>query len=245
VFSISGTPRVLVNSRSPGAIQIFGSDNNSVEVDVALREESYLDWNVAQTGDSIAVSCQPRAGAFVFPGGLSLEGARADFSVKVPRQAVLDLRNRFGEIKVIGVKGSSINAESSVGSIAISDFEGTTQVTTRTGLLSLENVKGKISARNQAGSINYSGNPFFGDSSFNTKVGNIDITLAGDLNLKIDASSKVGVVSIDPSVNGTQDQSEQYGIGSRIHYTVGSGACRLFLETITGTISIHKSPLQR
>jgi len=245
-FNVNGVPRVVISSRSPGSIEISRSNKESeIEADVILKEESYLEWNITQNGDVIAGICRPKMGVLEFPGGFSLQGARADFILKVPKQTILDLTNRFGEITVRGVEGPSISAESSVGSIRISDFEGTANVRTKTGLLSLENLKGRVSARNSAGSITYSGSLSLGDSSFSTKVGNIEITLGGDLNLKIDASSRVGRVTVDPSIKEAQFQSEQYGIGNRIYCTIGTGALRLFSETLTGTISIQHSTLQK
>lgn len=234
-----------MNNRSPGAIEISRSENESeVSVDIVLKEAGYLDWSVSQNGDLIAVTCKSRTGVFEFPGGFSLPGARFDAKIKVPKQSILDLANRWGEISVIGVEGTSINAESNVGSIHIAGFDGTTDARTKTGLVNLENVSGRISARNSAGSISYTGR-VSGDSSFTTKVGNIDITLFGELDLRIDASSRVGSVSIDPSIKQAQLQSEMYGISNHVSSTIGSGTFKLFSETLTGTTSIRHSPLKK
>ena len=60
-FNVSGIPRVIVNNRLPGSIEISGTGSESeVSVDLILHEAQYLDWSITQNGDLIAVSANQR-----------------------------------------------------------------------------------------------------------------------------------------------------------------------------------------
>ena len=240
-FKVGEFPRVVVNNRASGSIEISSSpQQDEVIVDLRLKNGGYIAWNVQQSGNLITIDCRLKSGVLEFPGGFSLQGARADVLLKVPKQVTLDLSNRFGEISVAGVDGTTLSAESSAGNINVRGYSGTTNIKTKSGLIILERVDGKISARNHAGSINISGSIGSGESILSTRIGNIEATLIGDFDLRIDALSRVGHVSLDPALRGGQFQTEQYTIGNRITSMIGNGMCRLYLETMTGSISIHR-----
>ena len=240
-FIVDEFPRIVINNRASGSIEIdASSQHNEINVDFRLKNEEYVEWNASQSGNLITIDCRLKSGVLEFPGGFSLQGARADVLLKAPKQVNLDISNRFGEILVVGVDGTTLSAESSAGSIDVRGFSGTCNVRTKSGLIRLERVDGKINARNLAGSINFSGSVGSGESMLSTRVGNIEATLLGDLNLRIDALSRVEHVTLDPATSGGQFQSEQFSIGNRITSTIGNGVGRLYLETTTGNISIHQ-----
>lgn len=240
-FIVDKFPRIVINNRASGSIEIgSSSQHNEINVDFRLKNEEYIEWNASQSGNLITIDCRLKSGVLEFPGGFSLQGSRAEVMLKVPKQVTLDISTRFGEIFVAGVDGTTLSATSSAGSIDVRGFSGTCNVGTKSGRISLERVDGKINARNLAGSINFSGSIGSGESVLSTKVGNIEATLLGDLNLRIDALSRVGHVTLDPKIRGQQFQSEQYTIGNRITSTIGIGMGSLYLETTTGNISIHQ-----
>jgi Putative adhesin/zinc-ribbon domain len=240
VFKVGASPRIVVNNRAAGSIDVSPSTtNDQVSLELRLKEPEYIDWNASQDGDLVTVGCRLKRGVLELPGGFSLQGARADVIMKVPNKVTMTLSNRFGEITIFGIEGNDLNAESQAGSISVRNFAGTTRVSTKTGLVTLENVNGRVDVRNIAGSINYSGDPGSGDGSLTTRVGNIDAALSGDLNVQIDAITRVGHVSTDPSLKTSDYHSEQYVLGNRIRFQLGAGTKRLYLETTTGTISIR------
>jgi ribosomal protein L40E len=240
VFKVGASPRIFVNNRAAGSIDVSPSiANDEVSLELRLKEPDYIDWNAAQVGDLVTVGCRLRRGVLEFPGGFSLQGARADVIIKVPRKITMNLSNRFGEINVSGVEGNDLNAESQAGSISVRNFVGTTRVSTKSGLVTLENVGGRVDARNLAGSINYSGDLGSGDGSITTRVGNIEAALRGDPNVQIDAITRVGHIGVDPSLKTSDYRSEQYVLGNRMQFKLGAGSKRLYLETTTGSISIR------
>ncbi len=237
-FKVTGTPRIVVNNHSAGSIEVSeGATQDEVAVDFELRQPDFHECNAVQSENLVTVRCGTARGEF-WPAAMA--GPRANISVKVPRQvAGLELSCRFGGIGVSGVQGA-LAAETLTGDIRLRDCEGGfIDARAKAGPIALENVNGRISARVSAGPISYSGCLSPGASWFGTRVGNIELTLLGDLNLAIDASSRVGRVNIDPALSATQFRSEQYIVGHRVSLIVGTGANKLLAETRTGSISIR------
>lgn len=242
-FSVAGVPRVVVKNTTLGSIEISQSlqkekEKEQVVVDFDVKDHEYIEWKASQNGDLIVANCRVKSGEF-WPAVASLRGPRANVAVRVPVNSNLDLAARYGGVSLSGVSGD-VNAETITGNISFRDSEGSASAETKTGLVSFVNHKGRISAFNTAGSITYTGT-ILGDSTLKTRAGNVDLSLVGNHDLVIDASSKVGRVNIDPSFNVRNLQSEQYMVGHTVHCTIGEGKHRLALETYTGLISIRGS----
>jgi len=99
--------------------------------------------------------------------------------------------------------------------------------------VNFENVDGIISARSSAGSIKFSGVLSKGESWFRTSVGSIDISLQGQPDLTVEASTSLGGIRCIPELTDAYYKRNQY-IGR-----IGAGTGRLIVETKTGSITIH------
>jgi len=97
----------------------------------------------------------------------------------------------------------------------------------------LENVDGTISARSSAGSIKFSGVLSEVESWFRTSVGSIDISLRGQPDLTVEASTSLGSIRCIPELTDAQYRRNRYT------GRVGAGTGRLITETKTGSITIH------
>ncbi len=235
-FKVTDAPRVVVGNRIPGSIEINAGNSDEVVVDFDLKDADYLEWDAFQDGNLINVRCRAKPGT-IWP----TIGARANISLKVPKQSNLDTECNAGGITLNGVQGR-LAADTFAGSIRLVDCDGSIQVGTKTGSIDLDRVNGNVNVRNIAGSINFLGTLSNGESSFKAKVGNIELKLSGESSLSIDASARVGRVNLDSDLKAQKLQSEQYTVGHRVRCELGGGANRLFAETYTGTISIRKAP---
>jgi len=237
VFKVTRAPRVVVSNHSVGSVLVSQGAQDEVIVDFDVGQPGYHECSAVQSDNLVTARCRSGRGEF-WP--IIMTGPRADVSVKVPRVVEgLELSCRFGAVSARGVQGP-IGAETLTGEIRLNECEGGfIDARAKAGTITLENVNARVWARISAGSISYSGCPLPGESWFRTRVGNVELTLLGDLNQAIEASTRVGEVKIDPAFGATQVRSEPYAVGRRVFFTVGSGANRLFAETRTGSIWIR------
>ncbi|UCE96189.1 MAG: DUF4097 family beta strand repeat protein [Candidatus Bathyarchaeota archaeon] len=233
VLKVTGKPKLIVINAAPGSVKIeSGSKEDEITVDLDLRLPQHLDCNVSQDENIIKVNCRAQVGVWGWPSYIFRSGPRANIFISVPSKADLDLETRAGRIAVSGVKGT-ITAESSAGTLSIQNCEGLIKARTRAGSVNLENVNGTVTARSSAGSIKFSGILSKGENWFRTSVGSIDISLKGEPNLVVEASTSLGSIRCVPELANAYQR--------RNHYTgqIGAGAGRLIAETKTGSITIR------
>lgn len=232
-LKVAGKPRVVVTNTAPGSVEVKPGPNGEVTVDLDLRVPEDLDCNSLQDGDTITVTCRTKTRPWNWPSYIFRSGPRANVLVSVPAETDLNLENRAGRVAVTGVKGTIV-AESSAGTLSIQDCEGTIKARTRAGSVNLKNVNGTVSARSSAGSIEFSGALSKSENWFRTNVGSIEITLQGEPDLTIEASTSLGRVTCSPELTDARYVRNQY-TGQ-----IGAGTGRLIAETKTGSITIRQ-----
>jgi DUF4097 and DUF4098 domain-containing protein YvlB len=232
-LKVTGKPKVVVTNIAPGSIEVKKGPDGEVTVDLDLIEPEDLDCNIAQDGNMVTATCRSKVHPFHWPKYIFSRGPKADILVSVPEKTDLNLENRAGEINVIEVKGT-LAAESSAGAITIQNCEGTIKARTRAGAVDLEDVNGTVSAQSSAGSIKFEGTLSKGENWFRTSVGSIEITLKGEPDLTVEASTRLGRVTCTPELTDAHFERGQY-IGR-----IGAGTGRLIAETRTGSIVIHR-----
>ena len=232
VLKITDKPNVIVINLSPGSIEAEHGTQQKVTIDLDLRYPEDLDYNIVQEENVITVTCRMRSSLWKWPSYMFGTGPRANISISVPTEADLDLENRAGLLKVIGIKGS-IAARSSAGKITMRDCEGAIKANTKAGSINLKNVNGTVSVRSSAGSIRFNGALSKGDNWFRTSVGSINIRLQGEPDLAVEASTSLGSIRCVPELTDARYE------GNRRIGRVGAGTGRLVAETKTGSITIH------
>jgi hypothetical protein len=233
-FKVTGKPKVVVTNIAPGSVEVKSGPETEVTVDLDLRIPEDLDWNILQDGNVVTITCRSRVSPFLgWPKYIFSGGPRANILVSVPAQTDLNLENRAGRVTVTGVKGTIV-AESSAGTVSMQDCEGTVKARTKAGSVELENVNGTISARSSAGSIRFTGALSKGENWFRTNVGRIELTLRGEPDLTVEASTRIGRVTCGPELTDLRYERGQY-VGR-----IGAGTGRLIAETKTGSITIRR-----
>lgn len=250
-LKVAGKPKVVVTNIAPGAVEVKTGSDGEVTVDLDVRIPEDLDCNISQDGDVVTVVCRTRVHPWSWPSYIFRRGPKADIYVSVPVETDLNLESRAGRLLVTGVKGTIV-AESSAGRVSLLDCEGTVKARTRAGSVKLENVNGTVeartaagsvrlknvsgtvSARSSAGSIKFTGALSKGENLFRTGVGSIELTLQGEPDLTVEASTSLGRVTFLPELTDVRYERGQY------KGRIGAGTGRLIAETKTGSITIRQ-----
>ena len=232
VFKVTGKPKIVVTNIAPGSVKVKSGSKSEVTVDLDLRVPEDLDCSTSEDTSVVAVSCRVKAGFWDWPSYIFGSGPRANILVSVPAESDLDLETRAGSITVAGVKGTIV-AESSAGTVEIQGCKGAVKARTKAGSVNLENVEGIASAHSSAGSIRFSGVLSKGESWFRTSVGSIDISLRGQPDLTVEASTSLGSIRCIPELTDAHYRRNQY-TGH-----IGTGTAKLIAETKTGSITIY------
>lgn len=233
ILKVTGKPKVVVTNIAPGSVEVKQGTQGEVTVDLDMKVPEDLDCNISQEGNVVTVTCRTRASLWTWPSYIFGAGPRVNIVVSVPAETDLNLENRAGRLKVAGVKGTIV-AESSAGTINMQECEGTVKTRTKAGSINLKNVSGTVTARSSAGSIKFNGALSKGENWFRTSVGSIDITLQGEPDLVVEASTSLGSIRCIPELTDVRY--------ARNRYTgrIGAGTGRLVAETKTGSITIHQ-----
>jgi DUF4097 and DUF4098 domain-containing protein YvlB len=232
VLKVTGRPKVVVANTAPGSVNVKSGSKGEVTVDLELKAPEDLDCSISQNNNVVTVSCHVKAGFWGWPSYIFSIGPRVNILVSVPAESDLDLETRAGRMAVAGVKGTIV-AESSAGTVEVQDCKGVVEARSRAGSVSFENVDGAISARSSAGSIRFSGVLSKGESWFRTSVGSIDISLRGQPDLTVEASTSLGSIKCIPELTDAHYARNQYT------GRIGAGTGRLIVETKTGSVTIH------
>lgn len=233
-LKVTGKPKVVVTNTAPGSVEVKSGPEAEVTVDFDLRRPEDLDWTISQDGNVITVTCRSRVHPFFgWPAYIFSGGPRANILISVPAETDLAIETRIGGIAVSGVKGTLV-AESSTGRVSIQDCEGAVKARTRTGSANLENVNGTVSVRNSTGSIRFSGTLSKGENWFRTSTGSIELTLRGESDLTVEASTRLGRIVCSPELTDARYERGQYT------GRIGAGTGSLIAETKTGNIRISR-----
>ena len=254
-YTISGRAHVRVDTND-GSVRVSTSDTKQVEF-VVIYEGYKMDKNLTvtsrQDGDQVEVSARVHSG-IGFNWGINHRTLRVE--VHMPREADLnvdtgdgsveaqaltgnlDIHTGDGHVRVDGAKGE-IRLRTGDGSIEGRDLDGKVEADTGDGHVTLEgrfdslNIKtgdGSITARAGAGSKLANG------WNIHTGDGSVDLSLPGDLQANIEASTNDGRISlgIPVMVEGTFSTSKISG-------KMNGGGMLLTIHTGDGSIHLSKT----
>lgn len=255
-YTVNGRAHVRVGTND-GAVRVSTGDTKQVELRV-IYDGFTLDKNLTvssrQDGDAVEISARAHNSVGILGWGNWHRTLRIE--VHMPREADLnvdtgdgsveaqsltgdlDIHTGDGHIRVDGAKGS-IRLRTGDGSIEGRDLDGRVEADTGDGHVSLEgrfdglNIKtgdGSITARAGAGSKLTSG------WTIHTGDGSVDLSLPGDLQANIEASTNDGRISlgIPVTVEGTFSTSKISG-------KMNGGGMQLTIHTGDGSIHLSKT----
>jgi hypothetical protein len=253
-YTISGRAHVRVDTND-GTVRITTGDSKQIEFRVVYdgyKLDKNLSINSRQDGDQVELSARVHNSNFFnwnvhktlrlevhMPREADLNVETGDGSVEA--QALtgnLNIHTGDGHIRVDGAKGD-IRLRTGDGSIEGRDLDGRLDADTGDGHVTVEgrfdalNIKtgdGSINARASAGSKMGSG------WTIRTGDGSVDMTLPGDLQANIEASTNDGRISlgIPVTVEGTFSTSKISG-------KMNGGGQQLTIHTGDGSIHLSKT----
>src|SRR5215475_8624223 len=150
-------------------------------------------------------------------------------------QGNLDIHTGDGHIRVGGAKGQ-IKLRTGDGSIEGRDLDGQIDADSGDGHITLDGRFDSLNIRTGDGSINahaQAGSKVVSSWSIRTGDGSVDLTLPGDLNANIDASTNDGRISlgipvmVDGQFSNSQIHGKMNGGGQPVTIHTGDGSIRL------------------
>ncbi len=254
-YTVSGRARVHVDSND-GSVRVTTGDSKQVEFRVIYNGYT-MDKNLTvtsnQNGDQVEISARARNG-FNFGWGGIHRGLRIE--VHMPRNADLnvdtgdgsvesdaitgnlDIHTGDGHIRVDGAKGE-IRLRTGDGSIEGRELDGQLEATSGDGHINVEGRFDGLSIKTGDGSVTARANPgskLANGWNVHTGDGSVTMSLPGDLQANIDASTNDGRISLGLPVlvEGTMGTSQ-------IHGKMNGGGPPLTIHTGDGSIHLSKT----
>jgi len=199
-----------------GNITITAWDRNEAQIDVvktANSEEKLREARIEVTGSGHSVNVETKLPEH------ANNSARVDFDIHVPRGArIFKAETVNGSVKINGPTGR-IKAET---------VNGNVEVWGAADELSAESVNGEVKASLVNGGHRV---------KLNTVNGAVSIQLPDNINAHIKADTTTGKIHSDLPLAINRPQ---YGPGGSANANLGSGGETIALETVNGSIYIHK-----
>ena len=132
---------------------------------------------------------------------------------------------------------TSLELESDVGKIYISNIDGEIEAKTDVGKIKCREISGDIDLKSDVGEVKVvycETAPTLRNVSIKTDVGSIDLTVPTDFSATVDAETDVGSIRTELPITVTGK------IGKSLHGTIGEGKSRVSLGTDVGSIKIRQ-----
>jgi Putative adhesin len=254
-YTVSGRARVHVDTND-GSVRVTTGDSKQVEFRVSYSGytiDKNLNISSRQDGDQVEVSARIRSGMSWGWGGVHRS---LRIEVHMPRTADLNVDTGDGSVEAEAVSGS-VDIHTGDGHIRVDGAKGEIRLRTGDGSIEGRDLDGRLEATSGDGHITVDGrfdalNIKTGDGSINARAnrgsklengwnvrtgdGSVDLSLPGDLQANIEASTNDGRISlgIPVTVEGSFSTSQ-------IHGKMNGGGQPLTIHTGDGSIRLSKT----
>ena len=254
-YTVSGRARVHADSND-GSVRVTTGDSNQVEFRVIYNGytmDKSLTVSSNQNGDRVEISARVRNGMNWGWGGIH-KSLRIE--VRMPKNADLEVDTGDGSVESDSVSGN-VDIHTGDGHIRLDGAKGNIRLRTGDGSIEGRDLDGQLEATSGDGHINVDGrfdslNIKTGDGSVTARVnpgsklasswnvhtgdGSVTMSVPGDLQANIDASTNDGRISLGLPVlvEGTMGTSQ-------IHGKMNGGGNPLTIHTGDGSIHLSKT----
>ena len=253
-FSVSGHARVKVET-DDGAVRVSTGDIKQVEIRVVYsgyKLDRDLKVNMEQSGDAVEVTAKTGMGSF-WNWGVHHASLRVE--VHMPKDADLYVHTGDGSVAAESINGN-VDVSTGDGSITVQGAKGNIRFHTGDGSVEARGLDGQVDASSGDGHINVEGRfdslrIKSGDGSVTARAaagskmasswtihtgdGSVDLTIPGDLQANIDASTNDGRISL-----GLPVMVEGMFSTSKIQGKLNGGGQSLTIRTGDGSIRLNK-----
>jgi Putative adhesin len=254
-FTVTGHARVKVET-DDGAVRVSTGDIKQVEIRVVYtgyKLDKDLRVSTEQNGDSVEVVAKTSGGGF-WSWGARHSSLRVE--IHMPKDADLTVRSGDGSVEADSVNGNvdvttgdgsitvqgakgHIHLKSGDGHIEARGLDGTVDASAGDGHISVEGRFDGLTIRSGDGSVTaraVAGSKVASNWSIHTGDGSVDLTVPGDLQANVDASTNDGHISM-----GLQVTVEGTFSSSSIHGKLNGGGQSLTIRTVDGSIHLSKT----
>jgi DUF4097 and DUF4098 domain-containing protein YvlB len=160
-----------------------------------------------------------------------------DFDITVPKETSVECESSYGSIKIADIKGD-IKADTSYGSVNTDNTNGSMELNTSYGGIHCEAITSdEIRVRSSYGDIDIVSSalcPAELTAKARTSYGNIDFVVPAGFGGEVEMSTSYGSIKTELAITIKGELSKK-----RITGTIGEGDGRLELETSYGSIKIR------
>jgi DUF4097 and DUF4098 domain-containing protein YvlB len=254
-FSVEMRPVVAIQN-SYGKIQVKSWNRSEVLV-VAEHVSDKVEVDAEAMGGRIEVTTH------FLSNTLPAAEKKAEYTITVPEEAELQIKNDEGNIIVERVSGdltfetvaSDVQLSEVAGYILVKTVGGSLLCVRCAGRLEVETISGNLKfvqpVSNNVRAKTYSGSIFFdgdflagGFYNLRTTTGSIEVRYTDSDSFDLRAGSSQGKLDIPPDLNFRPPSHSRGSAapagGSSFRGSFGSGAARVDLSTFSGTITLRK-----
>jgi hypothetical protein len=204
--TVSGTPRLLVD-HSLGDLRVRAHARNDLRIQATIHVSAASRSEADTMADRIEIDVQESAGTISittrYPDPLIRQSLRrernrdlsfsVDYDLLVPERVPVNLRNRFGDIAVTGMKGGGAIVNAS-GRVSTADASGRFELENRFGMVEAIRLSGDVIIRGANGAI--SANTITGMVNISNRFGTVNAgAIRGDA-IIVNANGNIEVVNI-------------------------------------------------
>ncbi len=234
-YPVSGRPELFV-STGDGDVRLDVWDQPRIEARIdTVGYEIDKDFRLIESQAGNRVSIETKFRTFGF--GVHVGRRSLTLTLKVPREATLDLHTGDGDMTITGAKGDirlrtgdgTIDARQLDGRVTASSGDGNIGIDGRFDLLDLHSGDGDVEATVRSGSDVMAG------WTVRTGDGSVTMRLPADLRANIDAHTNDGHVTFDMPVTMSGPVNR-----SRFRGTLNGGGGTLTVHTGDGSIHVAR-----
>lgn len=195
-----------------------GVDLSNLELSTD-REDGTLRLGSNWTGSDFALSGRP---------SMSLR-------IDVPASlAVSELHTEAGTVDARGLTGD-LTATTEAGAVTLRRIDGTVTASSETGRVSVRETRAVGDLSTETGSVTARVPTIDGDTKFSSETGSVTVTLTGDVDAELTASTEVGTVTVENLDLADQTRSDNVVTG-----TLGEGGPEFELTAETGDVTVRR-----
>jgi len=233
-------------NNSYGRIEVEKYDGSDIKIDASIivrnndeEKARQLVENIVEVaeGENLLVNTRNKG----ILGDSRNNQIEVNYSVKVPKELVFEIKNEFGETKLENLRGQ-VMVTGKYGIIEVSDIQGDVQIENSFGETTIKNVTGKLTAENEQGEIRYSSiENVTKDISLNCKMGSITLELPENQQGTFEVLTKYGDISTEgfDFAPPTDVNNEKESVSQHFKEIIGAESPLITARAEHGSINIY------